>query len=325
MASRTSPWDLRTASSPSLAQQQLHGLISASASGIVGNSSGVGKAQASPALAIAPTLAHTSNQLKFGSLPFVLHFYLLVLSKSRNNWLLLKEKQNMRTGNVDIDEYARSMNRQLSTFIELVTKSVHSRSGVTSNSEVSITKKVCRLFIACLLIFCTNPSCATPLHYLMADAIEVCGGSRQLMKLFNKLGAVVSSDTYDKFVVAQSNVHKEHSMWQYLNPDSLSIATVDNFDKQSQHAMVNCGATSRSYHGTSIMVVHPNLNVMSKSPDSLPCHHSTPASESEHSRSPQGPCHHSTLASESEHSCSPQGPCSTSDNSYLSFHPWTII
>ncbi len=81
---------------------------------------------------------------------------------------------------------------------------------------------------------------------------------------------MVANDTYDKYVSVQAELHKRQSMWEHLDPHMLSIATVDNFDKQSRHAMVNCGSKSRSYHGTTIMIVQPHLGVTSESLEESP-------------------------------------------------------
>lgn len=54
--------------------------------------------------------------------------------------------------------------------------------------------------MVCLMLFATNPSCDTMIHHLVADTNDVCGGSRQLMRVLNRLGVCVSADTHDRFV-----------------------------------------------------------------------------------------------------------------------------
>ena len=87
--------------------------------------------------------------------------------------------------NLDISKFTEDIDPKLLTFINNATKSTRCRKGAVSKVETCHTKAVRRFQIFCQLIFCTNPSCPTPMHYLLADAIEIlCGGSRDLIKNF---------------------------------------------------------------------------------------------------------------------------------------------
>ena len=70
------------------------------------------------------------------------------------------------------------------------TKSVRQRTG-RANSDNQVPKNVRRFFIICQMLFATNPSCATTLHHLVADTVEVNGGSRYLIRVLNRLGVSV--------------------------------------------------------------------------------------------------------------------------------------
>ena len=93
----------------------------------------------------------------------------------------------------------QAINPLLWDFVCLCTRSVRERSGRASSDDTHV-KNVRRFFIICLMLFATNPSCDTTLHHLVADTVEVCGGSRQLIRVLNRLGACVSTDTHDRLV-----------------------------------------------------------------------------------------------------------------------------
>ena len=79
--------------------------------------------------------------------------------------------------------------------------------------------------------YCTNPSCSTPIHTLLADTVEVCGGSWKLIHILNQLGAVCSEDVHDRFVTRQAQIQQSRHVWDELPPHIFTLATVDNFDK----------------------------------------------------------------------------------------------
>ena len=72
-----------------------------------------------------------------------------------------------------------------------------------TRSEPENHKKWIRqYFIKCLLMYCTNSRTPTPFHILLSDTVEVCGGSRKLMRILNQLGVVASPDTHDRYVTS---------------------------------------------------------------------------------------------------------------------------
>lgn len=110
-------------------------------------------------------------------------------------------------------------------------------------------------YLYCLLLFCTNTQHPLSLHLVLADTIEVCGGSRKLLKIFNQLGAVCSPDTHDRFVTDVANTQRGKTIWDDLPNDTLTIASVDMLQSC---AAVYCGDQYRSYHGTTLQITQPN-------------------------------------------------------------------
>ena len=129
---------------------------------------------------------------------------------------------------IDIDLLSREVDPLLWEFIALVTRPLRERMGkMESHPHV---KKVRRYFILCQMLYCTNQKCNTPLHTLLADTIETCGGSRELIRIFNSLGAVSSVDTHDRFVTEEAENERQLSVWDHLDHSTFTVASTDNLD-----------------------------------------------------------------------------------------------
>lgn len=94
-----------------------------------------------------------------------------------------------------------------------------------------------------------------------SDTIEVCGGSRKLMKILNRFGAVSSPDTHDRFVAEVANSQRMKTLWDDLCDEILTIASVDNVDKLQSHASVYHGDQSRGFHATTVQIAQPNPEI----------------------------------------------------------------
>lgn len=138
-------------------------------------------------------------------------------------------------------------------FIQSITHTVKQRVGVLDESEDVLVKKLRRYYnIICFLLYCSNIQIPTAMHILLAETIEVCGGSHKLLKLCNQFGI---SSSIDRFVTEIVEMQRTQTLWNSLPRNDFTIASVDMLQS---HAAVYCGGQSHSYHGTTVQIVQPN-------------------------------------------------------------------
>ena len=71
----------------------------------------------------------------------------------------------------------------------LLTQSVRNRAQQYELPSTH-TKRMQCFFLLCVLQFCTVHRCSMPLHTLLTDIVETCGGSSVLVHILNRLRAV---------------------------------------------------------------------------------------------------------------------------------------
>ena len=158
---------------------------------------------------------------------------------------------------LNIDEQIENINSLLWSFVVSVTRTATQRKSESKETNLHV-KKLRRYFIICLLEYCTNSQRPTLLHTLLSDTVEVCGGSRKLIKILNHFGVVSSTDTHDRFMTQVATDQRSKSVWDYLPKSTLTLASADNFDMLQSHARVYHGDQSRSFHAVTVQITQPN-------------------------------------------------------------------
>jgi len=121
----------------------------------------------------------------------------------------------------------------------------HNPRTIKGTDTSSICKVRCFLCI-CVLLYTTNSQCSFPLHSLLTDAIETCGGSSrlELIKLFNCLGICTSVDTHARYVQYRVKKSVEDGAMSGYPQDALTLVSADNLDFVHGHARVYCKCKS---------------------------------------------------------------------------------
>ena len=84
-----------------------------------------------------------------------------------------------------------NFNSLLAKFIQSITRTVRERHHPKLQPESGTakhTKSVRQYFILSLLLCCVNPNQPHLLHNILADVVEVSGGSHLLLQVLNRLG-----------------------------------------------------------------------------------------------------------------------------------------
>ena len=136
-----------------------------------------------------------------------------------------------------------------------LTRSVSEISGKSAcSSHHDKLRNIRRFYCLCVMFFCTDSRCSTPMHVLLTDIVDSHGGSNELIKVLNRVGAIASLDTRDRAILP---VIKKAQKSGILRPSAFTIYSFDNLDYLSSNATVYCGDQHRSWHGTSVQAVQP--------------------------------------------------------------------
>ena len=111
----------------------------------------------------------------------------------------------------DLESFVESVDLELWEGIVQLTKSVSEVRGRTVPVATSLSahvKKVRHAYLLCVALFITNPQCSVPLHILLADVVEACGGSDSLISILYRIGAVASFDTLKRHICEVSVQHR---------------------------------------------------------------------------------------------------------------------
>ena len=128
----------------------------------------------------------------------------------------------------------------------------------------SLTQKVRQLFVIHQIMYCIDSRAASPFHILNADLIDCYGGSAELLRIFNRIGICVSQDTLQRYVQSTVSKRNQKGLLQGLNPDGITIFSMDNIDFMHKYARAFSGnQKGLSWHGTTIQAIQtkPSLDL----------------------------------------------------------------
>ena len=111
----------------------------------------------------------------------------------------------------------------------------------------SHTLKVRRLYCLCVLMFTTDSRCNTPLHLLLTDMVEMCGGNTELIKTLNRIGAVAALETHRRLVTKVVEERLQRGIKDELTTGAFALASADNLDQNAPYAGVYSGDQSRGW------------------------------------------------------------------------------
>ena len=106
-------------------------------------------------------------------------------------------------------------------------------------------------------VFTINSECSFPLYTLLADATETCGGSKILVRMFNRLSTCCSPETALWYVQYHVQKRTEEGIMAVYPCDCFMIASADNIDYIHHYIRVYCGKQQLSWHGTTVQIAQP--------------------------------------------------------------------
>ena len=116
---------------------------------------------------------------------------------------IIRQKFSVNPSSFSIEAELHSTNQLLLEFVDSTTATVREMKHHTLRKDSKASKQLKNIRmcnVLNLLQFCTNPNQPLLFHDLLADAVEMCGGSRELLKILNKLVCTSSPDTHNRFV-----------------------------------------------------------------------------------------------------------------------------
>ena len=158
-----------------------------------------------------------------------------------------------RIEDIDIDSFINDLDPDIWKAICLLTQPLSSK----AKKGTSHVRKIRRCFCVCVLFFSMNSQCSFPMHTLITDAIETCGGSSRLQKLLNRLGACASIDTHARYIQYRVQKRTEEGPMAAYPEDSFMMVSADNLDFVHSYARVYSGKQESSWHGTTVQIVQP--------------------------------------------------------------------
>lgn len=99
---------------------------------------------------------------------------------------------------------------------------------------------------------------------MLADAVESNGGSGHLLKIVNRLGACVSSDTLSRYQQHRVKQLEKAGIMSEYPSTTFTVVSADNHNFLHSYARVYSGNQQLSWHGT-IQAMQPQPSVLTDS------------------------------------------------------------
>ena len=116
----------------------------------------------------------------------------------------------------DADIFISQVNPTLWTFITDITQ-------CKVDTTMTHDKKLTCIYCLCMLMFSMNRQCSIPLHVLLTDIVDSCGGSKELIQILNKFGAIASTDTHKRYIQYQINKRLQEGLTSNLQKNALRL------------------------------------------------------------------------------------------------------
>ena len=143
-------------------------------------------------------------------------------------------------------------------FLTIMTQSARqSRRSLFESTVQASTKNIRLLYALSVLQFCTNSTCSAPLHILLTESVICHGGTLELVRILNRLGAAASIETVNRLATHVVQTRLSQGIKPDLEPNKLAVVSIDNIDILQPYAFVSCQDATRSWHGTSVQCVQP--------------------------------------------------------------------
>ena len=112
------------------------------------------------------------------------------------------------------------------------------------------------------MLFTINRQCSFPLHTLITDTVETCGGSSRLQMVLNRLGACASIETHSRYVQYRVENRIKEGLMSELPANSFMVVSADNLDFVHKHGRSFCGRLEASWHGTIVQIAQTKPKIL---------------------------------------------------------------
>ena len=167
-----------------------------------------------------------------------------------------------------IEKYQQQLDPQLIDFVKAITEPVRNKRELDGDKQTTAKKRriIRQLYAVSVLLFITDNTCCMPFHIPLVETVLSHGGSHELARVLNRLGACASLETAKRLSTMVVHERICRGIVPELTSNTLTLITIDNIDIQQSHAMVSALDATRSWHGTSIQCIQPMPKSLQEDP-----------------------------------------------------------